>query len=59
MKNFRKLREWLPMSQQKVRKELGVSVGTIVNWDNGGGTTDEMKDRICILFNCSRKELEG
>ena len=59
MKNFRSLRESIPMSQQKVVRALNVSVGTVVNWDSGRGTTDKMKDKICELFVCSREELEG
>ena len=68
MKGFKKLRKTTmikvdgrlkPMSQGDVVEKLNVSVGTVVNWDRGRGTTDEMKDKICELFVCSREELEG
>lgn len=58
--NLRAMRARKRMSQEEPAARIGVSTGTIVNWEGGkGGIGFDKAWMLCDLFGCPLDDLAG
>lgn len=58
MNNFKKFRELAGLRREDTASNLGVTVKTIYNWENGSTSPDADKLRgMALLYKCSSDEL--
>ena len=60
MSNYRKARERKGYTAQKAATELGISITTLISWENGKTypTAQRIID-LCKLYDCTADELLG
>lgn len=58
--NYREAREAVGLTVQVAATEIGVSITTLISWENGKTSPNaEAVIRLCKLYDCTADELLG